>query len=221
MRAYMGSRSGNATRRRGIAAIAAAVVAILAGVASGPADAERQGGAAAVQPAELTDTSGNFLLRRGAFSPLPDFPGAEETVHNRINNRGETVGISAVSAPAPAFRGFVQRKGVFRRVDVRGAQDTVPLGINDHGQIAGVWVDADGAIHSFVRDRDGDTTRIAVPGAVTTAIYDINNRGQVVGDFTDAEQVQHGFVWERGKVTIIDPPGVSAAPGGPGTRRSA
>jgi probable HAF family extracellular repeat protein len=212
----MASRTGRCIRRRGIAALGVTVVAIVAVAASAPAGAVRS--PAAIKHDVATNASGNFLLRGGAFTPLPDSPGAEETVHNRINNRGETVGITAVSAPTPAFHGFVQRNGIFRRIDVRGASDTVPLGINDRGQIAGVYVDPGGAIHSFVRERDGDITKIEVPGALTTAIYDINNRGHVVGDFIDAEQVQHGFVWARGKVTTIDPPGVKAAPGGPGSR---
>jgi hypothetical protein len=41
-------------------------------------------------------------------------------------------------------------------------------------------------------------------------------RGQVVGSFTDAGDVRPGFLW--GKVTTIDPPGVKAVPGSPGTR---
>jgi uncharacterized membrane protein len=179
------------------------------------------GSSADLRRAEVTNASGNFLLRRGRFTPLPDFPGTDQTVHARVNNRGQTVGVAGVEGPigaAPTVYGFMQRGGVFRRVDVRGASYTVPIGLNDGGQIAGVYVDPAGALHSFLRDRDGEVTRIEVPGALTTAVYSISNRGQVVGDFIDGENVQHGFLWRRGKVTIIDPPGVEAAPGGPGTR---
>jgi hypothetical protein len=171
--------------------------------------------------AQLTNTSGNFLLRRGAFTPLPDFPGTQQTVHARVNNRRQTVGVAGVEGAvgdAPTLYAFVQRNGVFRRIAVRGASNTVPIGLNDRGQIAGVYVDSAGTLHSFVRDRDGDLTRIGVPGALETAVYSINNRGQIVGSYIDSDNVQHGFLWTRRKVLTIDPPRTGAARGGPGTR---
>jgi hypothetical protein len=152
----MSSQSNNGLRRRGMAALAATVVAIVAGAASAPADAAQSPAAAkgvvpvrafaaamnAQKPlgllglsvpsdrgphadlrrAELTNASGNFLLRRGTFTPLPDFPGTQQTVHARINNRGQTVGVAGVEgAVGAAPTVYLQRKGEFRRVDVRGA----------------------------------------------------------------------------------------------------
>jgi probable HAF family extracellular repeat protein len=163
--------------------------------------------------------SGNFLLRKGVFTPLPDMPGTLETNHLRVNNRGQTVGVAFADTDAASTAyGFAQRHGVFRRIEVRGAAQTIPFGLNDHGDVAGVYVDADEALHGFVRDKDGDVRRISVRGASETAVYDINNRRQVVGYYIDSKDVQHGFLWARGKITTIDPPGVQAAPGDPGTR---
>jgi len=84
--------------------------------------------------------------------------------------------------------------GVFTLLDVPGASETVPVGINDGGTIVGDFTDAAGTTHAFLRDSGGTITPFDVPGATFTAATEINNRGEIVGQFCDASDVCHGFL---------------------------
>jgi probable HAF family extracellular repeat protein len=86
--------------------------------------------------------------------------------------------------PITPLRGFLLEDGVFTRIDVPGATETLPQGINDRGQIVGAYADAEGTIHGFLLDK-GVLTTIDVPGALNTGANDINERGQIVGFFLD------------------------------------
>jgi uncharacterized membrane protein len=218
-------------RRRGLAALALAIVlAVLAAASSGAAgspvpratvsigvpgldmmSAFADGAAARVRKAPAT-TSGNFMLRKGVFTPLEDLRGAAGTAYTGANNRGEFVG--TYTDAAGTLHGFRRdRKGRFTTIDPPGSLATFANGINDHDQIVGYYAVAEGKAQSFLRDRSGDITTVEVPGAVTTAPFDINNRGQVVGLYGDTEPDAsgsvppnsiHGFVWTRGSVRKID-----------------
>ena len=62
--------------------------------------------------------------------------------------------------------------------DVPGAAaplGTVGIGINDHGDVVGDYVDSAGNRHGFVRSK-GDYTTLDVPDAVLTVAEGINNR---------------------------------------------
>jgi hypothetical protein len=63
-----------------------------------------------------------------------------------------------------------------------GALLTAPLGLNNRGQIVGVYVDGDGLRHGHLLER-GRFTTIDVPGAVETDAFGINDRGQIVGAY--------------------------------------
>ena len=159
--------------------------------------------------------SGNFLLRKGAFTPLEGLRGAVRTTYTGTNNRGGVVGM--YTDDAGALRGFRRdRKGRFTTIDPPGSLATFVTGINDHGEVVGYYGLAGGKSQSFLRDRSGDITTVEIPGAVTTAPFDINNRGQIVGLYGDTEPDAsgsvppnsiHGFVWSRGSVRKIDVPG--------------
>jgi uncharacterized membrane protein len=177
-------------------------------------------------PAGVSNAS--LLLERGVFRPLQDVPGALQTTHLRNNNRSGVVGAYADdSNGALRQRGFLMEKRRITRLDVPGAQITLPLGINDRGQAVGSWVGADAAVnpvtgetgptHGFVW-KNGRYTKFDVPGATTTAPYEINNRGQIVGNYTDAGGAQHGFVMRGGRVTTIDHPRAAQAPNLTGTK---
>jgi hypothetical protein len=132
-------------------------------------------------------SSGNLLLRDGRFRLLPDMPGAQLTVHRGLNDRGQTVGAYLDGGAEPGPDGFYPPE----------------------------------TIHGFLHDR-GRFRTIDIAGAIA-APYDINNRGQIVGVYVDADAVpgpdglpppgfQHAFLWERGRVTVIDPPDTVFAP---------
>src|SRR5215471_7390242 len=69
---------------------------------------------------------------------------------------------------------------------------TNAFGINNSGQIVGLFYDAGNtATHGFL-DTGGSFTTINVPGATSTYAYGINDSGQIVGYFVDALG-SHGF----------------------------
>ena len=69
---------------------------------------------------------------------------------------------------------------------------TQAFGINDSGQIVGLYSDSVGR-HGFLLDTAGSITTIDVPGASYTAASGINNSGQIVGGFSDSTGT-HGFL---------------------------
>jgi uncharacterized membrane protein len=105
-------------------------------------------------------------------------------------------------------------------VNVPGATGTAPLGIDNHGRIAGAYDDRDGVTHGFLRDRgrfrtiDHPKARGVLlpsqPGPVLagTALSDINARGQIVGAYVAGNRAR-GFVLYRGRFTPIDAPGAA------------
>jgi probable HAF family extracellular repeat protein len=178
------------------------------------------------EPPPASDPGG-FLYRPGVpgrdvFIRLNDVPGATLTVHLAINDR-QVTGLY-VDAPNPdgtysASHGFVQdRRGRTVGFDVFGASITLPNGINDGGDIAGVSVDAGippgaqappGSVHGFIRDRRGDIDSFDVPFFRLHNVSDINNRGQIVGYYDDAGFAGGGgFLRDpNGHITDIRYPG--------------
>ena len=161
----------------------------------------------------------HFVLdRKGRFTDIPAPrtrpPGQSDELVD-INNRGEIVGFYNDDQGATTTGFLRTRRGRFVNIDVPGSQVTGPLKINDRGQVAGISVDGDGALHGFVRTGQRYET-IDVPDAVATAVLGINDRGQTVGSWIDADGSYHGFVRDRdGTVTTLpQAPGSNPAGGG-------
>ncbi len=94
----------------------------------------------------------------------------------------------------------------FTQIDVPGARLTRPFGLNASGQIVGVFQDASGASHGFMRNPDDTYTTFDVPGAIFTNAGGINARGDIVGRWTDAAHVNHLYLrTSRGDYRTFDP----------------
>jgi hypothetical protein len=83
-------------------------------------------------------------------------------------------------------------------VDYPGSAGTIGL-INDVGEIAGWYWDANGLNHGFVRSPEGKFTSFDAPGAGTgagqgTLPAGINDMGEIAGSYLDADNVYHGFL---------------------------
>lgn len=123
-----------------------------------------------------------------------------------INDAGAMVGDFG-SYPV---HGFVYRDDVFTTIDVPGAEYTLCLGINNAGEIVGIFRDG-GGIHGFLLSH-GTFTTLNVPGGggigtgSATSAHAINASGDIVGDFDDIHGT-HGYRYHRGTFTVIDVPG--------------
>jgi probable HAF family extracellular repeat protein len=111
-------------------------------------------------------------------------------------------------APAPpagftgGAQGYLRKNGEFTPIQFPGATGTLALGINDEGQIVGVYDDRQGRSHGFLLER-GRYRTIDHPKATGTdpvtglsgsGALDINNQGQVAGSYVGPDNRQHGFL---------------------------
>jgi hypothetical protein len=89
-------------------------------------------------------TAHGFLMNKGRYTTL-DAPGVPFTAPVGINDRGRISGFTLTPTeadPVAGFRGFVLRRGVngpFTPIDFPGAPRTLVTGLNDHGQIVGLY----------------------------------------------------------------------------------
>jgi|HubBroStandDraft_5_1064220.scaffolds.fasta_scaffold24795_2 hypothetical protein len=91
-----------------------------------------------------------------------------------------------------------------------GSTYSYPLGINNSGQIIGVYYDSAGVSHGYVLF-DGNFTAFNVPfqGAEYTYPECINDQGDIVGIWDDAGQ-KEGFEEIGGVYTVIQVPGATS-----------
>ena len=105
----------------------------------------------------------------------------------------------------------------FTTVDVTGAgtgaqQGTAVTAVDAAGDVAGVYIDTNNALHCFVLPAGGSIANCDVPGAGSssgegTFPTTINTSGVVAGSYIDASQISHGFVRAvNGTITMFDAP---------------
>jgi probable HAF family extracellular repeat protein len=75
-----------------------------------------------------------------------------------------------------------------------GATSTAADGINDRGDIVGIYFDNTGTLHGFLQ-QNGALTTIDVPGAILAFPFEINDRGQIVGEYQFADQEHIDSCW--------------------------
>src|SRR2546427_25741 len=87
------------------------------------------------------------------------------------------------------------QQGAFLTINIPGASATNFFGINDAGQIVGMYSDPSGTSHGFLLTGSSVTTIDAPAGIVTNRIEarGINRTGQIVGTYQDILGV-HGFL---------------------------
>jgi uncharacterized membrane protein len=157
-----------------------------------------------------------FLWNRGRFTTI-DPPDAVAFVQvYSIDERGRIVG--AYYDSADVQHGFLLEDGVYTRIDPPGAVGTKAVGINERGQIVGIYGDANaipgpdgtlpaGTVHGFLFDR-GTFIDIDPPDALAAGASAINSSGEIVGQFVDADGVVRAFYRSRrGAFVTITPPG--------------
>jgi uncharacterized membrane protein len=130
-----------------------------------------------------------------------------------VNNLNQVVGSSDAL-------GFLYSNGVFTIINVPGSINvpngapTLPIGINNAGQIVGTYytssVSSPNPPTFGFLDTDGVFSTISVPGSPATAANGINDAGQIIGSFRSGDfRSGHGFLENNGVFTTIDAPGGS------------
>lgn len=154
---------------------------------------------------EYSDAAGTghgWLRVRNQFQTI-DFPGAAQfpgggTNAIAVNNRYDVVG-KYWSDAAPYVHGYLWQDGNFTSIDAPNAGGTFGTqanGINNRGDIVGVYTDAGDIYHGFIL-RDGQYQNIDFPGAAHSECHYINERGDITGTYFDENDVGHGFVAYR------------------------
>jgi hypothetical protein len=88
-------------------------------------------------------------------------------------------------------------------------------GMDNAGDVVGIWTDTDGRTHGFERQADGKIAEINDPSAsdvenAGTAVEGISPDGTViVGGYYDSTLALHGFLLEGGRFTTYDVPGAA------------
>ena len=119
--------------------------------------------------------------------PVP----ADSVVASGVNDRGDISGFYTV---AKVTHGFLLRGHHMTTLDFGAASNTQALGVNNHDQVVGSFVDKAGAMHGFVWHA-GTPTQVDDPnGTGGTLVNGINNRGQIVGFYVDAAGNTHGML---------------------------
>jgi hypothetical protein len=96
---------------------------------------------------------------------------------------------------------------------------TFGVSLTPNGEIEGVYVDASGVLHGFVRSNEGTFTTFDVPSAGTgpgqgTLPESNNTVGAITGNYIDASNVNHGFLRDKqGSFRLFDVPGAGTGPG--------
>jgi uncharacterized membrane protein len=150
-----------------------------------------------------------FFYDHGTFSLPLSFPGAGATYTLGLNNRGEIVGTYYRAAKS---YGFQFRAGRYSSPAPPSGLQTGFQAINDAGQVAGIWVDAQGTHGVSYLDSVGlFTPHFDVPGAVVTYPQAINAGGQIGGQYTDANGIGKAFISLDGSLVTVDIPGSISA----------
>jgi hypothetical protein len=134
-----------------------------------------------------------------------DFPGAAQSQATG-SGAGTVVGIFQFDpSGGGSIQSFTYHNGQYRIYNVPGALLTEVLGINDLGQIVGVYADTSMATHGFI-DTAGSIANVDFPGATQTVVTGVNVSGEAAGIWIDSSSVSHGFVENAGTFTSLDFP---------------
>ena len=149
-----------------------------------------------------------FLYQGGTVTNIDD-PEADTgtTVPIAINTAGEIVGEYTTSRGRS--QAFLDVNGVFSDIQAPGTVSGSDAGgINNFGQIVGMYYDVTGPWHGFFFDSVTLKFKtIDVPNAPYTWGQGINDSGQITLSSLDSKNVQHAWLYIGKTFTNIDVPG--------------
>jgi len=106
---------------------------------------------------------------------------------------------TAADAPRLTFR--------FTTVNVPGATQTIPGGVNNSGVMVGQYFDNSGAAHGYILNGKKLTT-LDDPNGTSSDAISVNPNGSiaVAGSYINSTGKQEGFLYKRGKFTDVPGP---------------
>ena len=134
-----------------------------------------------------------------------------------INDHNIAVGFYLNGSGVPRAYEYNTANGKFSLVTEPGAKTggaapaTTATGINNNGDVSGIYNTKAGVTDGFLKLHNGDFITLAVPGAAMTQAFGVNNGDVVVGAYTLASGASHGFIWRLGHgftLNVDDPNGV-------------
>lgn len=151
------------------------------------------------------------------------------TIALSVNSAGTVAGLYAnptwsEQSGTPYYRGFVRTiDGTVSFFDAPDAgllasQGTIPVSINNAGDITGFYIDGKGVYEGFVQSSGGTITEFQVPCQGTTCYgtvpIGIDSAGDVIGAYGSTAALGHGFLrTANGTFTTIDAPGAAVGSG--------
>jgi hypothetical protein len=141
-----------------------------------------------------------------AYTPV-NFPGYALQEANGINDSEEIVGTYIDNDNN--FQGYLLSGGVFTPIQVpfAGADSTLPQGINNSGEVVGIWEEDNNTVYQSFALNGGVYSTLGYPGAAETQAISNNNKGDITGYYSDSAGAYHGFLLSGGTYTSIDVPG--------------
>jgi len=141
-----------------------------------------------------------FLLSEGKYTILDC--GKYQTEANGINDDEDIVGECSDFYPTYAEHAFLLHEGKYHIFDVPfpNVIGTVALGLNNEGDIVGVYTDINFKDHGFIVHDLCDNPKwktIDVPNAADTKVAAINDEREIVGTYTTSLGVNKGFKAEK------------------------
>jgi uncharacterized membrane protein len=154
-----------------------------------------------------TDTlqhAGTYDLRTGVWTPLPDYPGKPINTGWKMNNAGVAVGQACEGTFTMPFNcvAWIWNGRGYQTLSVAGTSDPVPQGINDRGQVVGLYLQTPPfGYRAFVYDRGEATLLLPTTDGVA---YDINNQGEVLTLIeVDPTQLFVPAKYDNGSVSLL------------------
>jgi hypothetical protein len=144
------------------------------------------------------DSSGvlhGWELSDGTFTTINvPFSGAVGTDAFGINDSGEIVGCWASDF---GTYGFTLVNGTYTSFSYPESGATCAFSVNNKGDIAGYWDDANGVEHGFILT-DGIYISVDPPGSTFTDVAGINDSGEVVGAYCTTSDCALNLVGSQG-----------------------
>ena len=132
-----------------------------------------------------------YILSKGKFRLIPDFPGASDTVAT-MKSANVIIGGAGNLGGDQTVHGFMLKHGVFSLVDFPGSPWVFISGLNPEGEIVGGHGDANGVEHGFLYS-GGNYIAIDFPEWTSSYATGIDPQGDIVGRYTDAQGTYHGY----------------------------